>query len=420
MLRLNVRPTNCSLRRISCVSESLKVCAKLVRLPVSTVLATLVLSFSAFASDAPLSGTTSFVLDGNRIYAEIAFARADGTMRKTRALVDLGSPSMSMSPALFKELGVDHETTLSFKIGDMSVSLSASEVSADDWFPFSVGSDPKVEALLPAGIMQRYQVAIDYRQRTLTLAEPETLTPEGIPVHFRLNEKTGLIVVDASIAGHSYPVTIDNGSAYTWLRQAIVAEWLRAHPEWERGIGAVGASNMRMADDGIEGKGTLVRIPEIRLGAVRVQQVGALGIGPSNDNRDLIDWYSKKNSGPVSGWFGGNVMRGFRLTIDYRRRTMYWLRQTALDPHDLDQVGLTLKQQSGEYFVAAVVTQNGKPTVEGVVAGDKLVEVGALRLGTASWGAVFSALHGKPGELRTLVVERGGERITVHAKVVSF
>ena len=98
----------------------------------------------------------------------------------------------------------------------------------------------------------------------------------------------------------------------------------------------------------------------------------------------------------------------------------YWLPQTELNPHDLDQLGLTLKAESGEYFVAAIVTQNGKPTVEGVQVGDKLLQIGALHTGTATWGAIFSAMHGKPGEIRTLLLERDTKQFTVHAKVVVF
>lgn len=174
---------------------------------------------------------------------------------------------------------------------------------------------------------------------------------------------------------------------------------------------------MRMADDGIEATGTLVRISEIKLGSLHLQQIGALAIGPSSTNWDFIDWYSQKNPVPVIGWLGGNVLQGFRIAIDYPNRMTYWLRQTELNPHDLDQVGLTLKSKGGEYFVAAVAMQNGKPTVEGVQVGDKLLQIGALHTDAATRGAIFSAMHGKPGELRTLLLERDTRQFAVQAKV---
>jgi hypothetical protein len=367
------------------------------------------------------SGTTPFVLDGNRIYAEVSFVRPDGSLRKTRAFVDLGSPSMLLSPALYKELQLDQRKSLTLLIGGMPLYINSPDAaSVDEWFPFSVGSDLPVEALLPAGLMEKYQIVIDYRLRTLTFAAPGTLRPEGIPVPFRTNKKTGLIAVEASIAGHPYSITIDCGSGYTWLRHTAAEEWVRAHPDWLRGIGAVGPSNMRMADDGIEAAGALVRIAEIKVGRLTLRQVGALAIGPDKKNWDFIDWYSKKNPVPVIGWFGGNVLEGFRLTIDYANHTIYWLAQSDLDPHDLDQVGLTLQYKSGEYFVAGVVSQNGKPTVDSVLPGDKLIQIEALEASGAPRGSVFSALHGQPGQIRSLLLERNGRQFRVQAKVSSF
>lgn len=268
--------------------------------------------------------------------------------------------------------------------------------------------------------MQKYQIVIDYQLRTLTFAQPGTLRPAGIPVPFRADEKTGLIAVEASIADHPYLITIDCGSGYTWLRKSAAEDWLRLHPDWMRGVGAVGASNMRMADDGVEASGTLLRIPEINLGELKLRQIGALAIGRDKKNWDFMDWYSEKNPAPVIGWLGGNVLKAFRLTIDYPNHTIYWLSQTELDPHDLDQAGLTLQYKAGEYFVAAIVLQNGKPTVAGVLPGDKLIRIDGLPTSGAQWGGVFAALHGKPGQIRTLTLERNGKQLTIEAKVMSF
>jgi hypothetical protein len=260
------------------------------------------------------------------------------------------------------------------------------------------------------------------RDGPLALARPGTLKFQGIPLPFHINRKTGLIAVEASIDGRSYPITIDNGSAYTWVRQSTVKNWLALHPDWERGVGAVGASNVRMSGDGTETFVTLLRIPEIAMGSLRLKDVGVLAAGPGRlfGNLDLFDWYSEKNAVPVIGWVGGNVLKGFRLTIDYPIQTMYWLRQTGPDSHDLDQVGLTLRFDRGEYTVAAVVKKHGAPTVDGVLPGDRLVRVGGRETRNATWGALYNAMHGKAGETRMLVLERDGNRLTVVAKSLLF
>jgi hypothetical protein len=368
----------------------------------------------------PTSGTADFVFQGNRMFAELGFVRPDGTLHKAYAFVDLGSPSAVVSPALFKELGLDQKKPLSFRVGEMTVIVDSSTVENSSWLPSSLGDDRKVEAVLPAGIMQKFQVVMDYAQRTLTLAQPGTLQPQGVPIPIRINDKTGLVVVDATINGKPYAITIDNGSAYTWLQKSAVQPWLNSHPDWQRGIGAVGASNMRMEDDGIEATGTLIRIPEIKLGSLSLPQIGALAIGPSKTQGDFIGWYSKKNPVPVIGWLGGNVLQGFRIMIDYPNHVSYWLSQTALDPHDLDQVGLTLISRQGSYFVGAVASQNGKPTVDGVQVGDKLLQVDKLKISGATRGSILSAMHGKPSEVRTLILERDGKTFTIEARIREF
>jgi hypothetical protein len=377
----------------------------------------------AYAQGSSSVGVTAFELDGNRIYAELGFLRPDGTIHRALAFVDMGSSSMTLRESLFNELRLDQNGALKFKVGDLSVEVPRTQTLSEHREPSSIGSALKVEAMLPAGVLQRYQVVIDYRRRTLTLAEPHTFRPEGIPVPFHINSKTGLIAVDASIDGKPYPITIDNGSAYTWFRQSAASTWLASHPAWARGVGAVGASNMMMSGDGTETLGTLLRIPEISLGSLILKDVGALAAGPGrtfSGDVDLFDWYSQKNAGSVIGWIGGNVLKGFRLTIDYRDHLTYWLKQADPDARDLDQVGLTLRRDGDKYFVAAVASKNGKPTVEGVSAGDRLIRVGELEIGTAPWGAIYAAMHGKPGEPRSLILERNGNRLAVTATVTAF
>jgi len=147
------------------------------------------------------------------------------------------------------------------------------------------------------------------------------------------------------------------------------------------------------------------------------------GAGPGkgfSGGLDFFDWYSRKNPVPVIGWLGANVLKSFCLTIDYPNRMTYWLRQSELDPHEIDLVGVTLKAVGGSYFVAGVATQNGKPTVDGVLPGDKLLKIDGLPTASATWGALFSALHGAPGDSRTLILERNGKQLAVQAKVTAF
>jgi C-terminal processing protease CtpA/Prc len=86
----------------------------------------------------------------------------------------------------------------------------------------------------------------------------------------------------------------------------------------------------------------------------------------------------------------------------------------------LDQVGVTLEKRSDGYFIAGIVQKSGKPTVDAVRVGDKLIQVDNILLSSATRGAIFSALHGEPGSVRVLVLERDGHQLTLPAKVTAF
>jgi hypothetical protein len=392
--------------------------------------------FPSPASEAPATGTVPFILDDNRMFAELAFVRPDGSLRKAFAFVDLGTPVPVLDEKLYKELQLDQNKPLVFRIGEIEVRVESRAVQTDTG-SFLTGPNGKatipVEAVLPGSVMKSYQVIFDYARQSLTMARPNTLKAKGIAVPCRVNDKTGLISIDAVIAGHSYPLAVDSGSAYSWFRDEIAQQWVKVHPDWKRGKGAIGEGNMQTRPDGAEAGATILRLPEISLGSLRLEQIGALGIAPkappfppapgeSAVHGDFFDWYSKKAPEPVIGWLGGNVLKGFRVMIDFPRHMTYWEHESDLDPHDLDQVGVTLETRDTEegYFIAGVAEKDGRPTVEGVQAGDKLIQVDDLRLAGATRGAIFSALHGKPGTVRVLILERRGKQLTVQAMATGF
>ncbi|HEY3951105.1 hypothetical protein [Phenylobacterium sp.] len=371
------------------------------------------------AAAEPASGTTRFILDGNRVYAELDFLRPDGSVHRALAFVDMGAPDMTVNEALHEDLHLGADQPLAFKVGGLTVRVPASSVQQTHGRPQGLAGE-SVEATLPASVLQTYQVVIDYRARRLTLARPGVLKPVGVATPFRINEATGIISVDAIIDGSRYALTIDNGSAWTWLRQDAVRDWESRHPTWAHGVGAVGASNMMMVGD-LEATGLLARVPTMAVGAVSLTSVDVLGPGPTTAFPfELFDWYSRKNARPVLGWLGGNVLKRYRLTIDYPHRELYWLAESPPDRHELDQVGVTLRRRGADYLIAAVARRNDCLSVPAARVGDKLLAVDGMALKDASWGAIFTALHGRPGERRTLTVERDGQVMRIAAAVTAF
>jgi len=104
---------------------------------------------------------------------------------------------------------------------------------------------------------------------------------------------------------------------------------------------------------------------------------------------------------------------------DYANGATYLEKTGALDAHDLDLVGVTVQAQTdGRFVVVGVAKQNGKEIADAVRAGDKLIKVEKLDVSGAALVKVIDSLRGKPGEQRTLVVEREQKPLTIKAPVV--
>jgi len=169
---------------------------------------------------------------------------------------------------------------------------------------------------------------------------------------------------------------------------------------------------------------------------VRLRDVGIVGVAKlSADGPTLGAFYSQKSARPVKGFLGPNAFRAFRVEIDYAGGAVYFEKPgaevevsaaksekgTDFDSHDMDLVGLTLRPEpTGSYQVIGVATKDGKPSVEGVEPGDKLLEIDGLKATGATMGTVVDARRGAPGDTRTLLLERNGKQFKIVAKVERF
>jgi hypothetical protein len=365
--------------------------------------------------------TVPFLLDHNRVFVDLKFPRADGKVRNARAFVDMGGADFTFAEGLAKELRLEQAKTLDIRIGGAPLFIDYTKVTAEIYGVKSIARAGTVEVNLPAVVLMNYDVVFDYKARTMTLASPGTIRHEGIRIPCRVNPKTGLISIQIGIGSHGYPVTIYNGAAYTWIRRPVVRGWVEAHPDWLRGMGAIGDGNM----NGTEAETTalLARIPVVDIGTLALKDVGLVGytetIKPGKE--EFFDWYSKKAPQAVIGFIGGNILKSFRVEIDYVNHATYWLQETGIDHDDMDEVPVVLRpERDGSYTVIGICERNGKKLIDGVLPGDKLISVGNLAVRIATFGTVLQALHGHPGDTRVLVLERNGKRLQVAAKVAQL
>jgi hypothetical protein len=371
--------------------------------------------------------TLPAALDHGRMTVEVEILRDDGTVRKAAAWVDTGNQTLNLAAPLARELGLN---TSGLEDGGGRHSVASSSPAppmrlgglllAGDDVPVRISPGARVvpgvaaEVQLPAALLRRLQVVFDYPGSRLTVARSASAEPRGTPVPCRVNPRTGLLCVTASLDGDAVVLGVDTGSAGTWVSDRLTSAWSSRHPTWPRTTGALGSANFFGFD--FETAGALTRIPAMGIGPVTIRNVAVLGLDQS-----LFDWYSKKSAETVAGFIGANVLRRFRVAVDWPRQMTWWEPEPERDDRDLDIVGMTLRPEpDGTYTVAGVAVRGGRPAVAVVEAGDRLMRVGALEVTGATMGVVLDALRGAPGDTRTLVLDRQGRTVTVEATVTSF
>jgi len=372
-----------------------------------------------------------FILEGDQILIEVEAEGPKGR-RKLLANLNMGNAESGWMQHVYDEVGHVHGQPVKFRIGGIPVEVApgASAVVPDAAYPdrqwgFFFFTHP-LEGTVQCGVLQNFDISLDYQQKTLTLASPGTLPHDGVAIPIRLKPETGVSTVDFRVDGKAYPMVIDVGGPYTWVRNSTSGEWLKAHPEWRRATGAVSLVNYGMTDYSGEEEGTVMRLDKAAIGPMEIDNVGLFGVGggmgPLNiiSSETLYDTWQKGAPEPVVAWLGANVLKHYRITIDYQAHMSWWKKLSDFDPHELDQVGLEFAYDKGIYSIARIVEKDGKPTASGVEDGDKLVAVDDAPVKGWSRDQLFGALHGKPGDMHRVTVQRGDQTLTVSLPVTAF
>ncbi len=374
------------------------------------------------------------VIEGDQIYFEAEMEGPKGS-RKVLSNLNMGHGFSAFMMRVFGDVGFVPHSPIHLRIGGVPI-----EAAPDVTAPIPDVDPPgrqlfdtffathKVEGMIESGVLQNFDIALDYSQKTLTLASPGTLPHDGVAVPIRLKPETGVVSVDVTVDGKVYPMVIDTGGPFTWVRPGTAEAWLKDHPERNRGTGAVGEANYWMKDTPAEQEGTIIRLPEAKIGPMSVANFAVLGTDPrmggvyGMDKTEAMyeNWQKNNTPGGEVAWLGANVLKHYRVTIDYKAHMSWWKKIDDIDPHELDQVGLSFIYDKGVYSVGRVATKDGKPTVSGVEKGDKVVAVDDVAATGWSRDQLLAALRGKPGDIHRVTFDRGGKTLTLSLPVTAF
>ena len=120
---------------------------------------------------------------------------------------------------------------------------------------------------------------------------------------------------------------------------------------------------------------------------------------------------------PVVGTLAGNVLRQFRIDLDYPAGVAY-LESGRRGRVDLDCVGLIVQVKGdGTVLVSGVARKNGRPEITGVQAGDTLLRVDHHDVTGAPLAAIHEYLSGTVGDKKRLTVRRGKQTFSISAVV---
>ena len=375
----------------------------------------------------PKSVTVPATIDHNRVVIPADIRRADGSTQTIRAWVDNGNPELDLSRRVATMLGLtvtcgDQECTApaprEIVIGGMTIPLAELKEAKIPLRPVNaaavMASGMNAEINLPSSILRHYDVLVDFPGRKFSIGIAGTMHFQGSSGKVQINAQNGLIQVPSQIEKKKYNLALDLGASISFLSDDLFAKLQAAHPDWPQMTGAVGSANMWGADE--EAKWKLMRVDRVQYGPLFLTNVPFVSL-----SKLTMDFFEKRAGIATAGLLGADAMQNYRVGLDYAHSTVYFDIGRTFNFPDFDVVGLVLRpEDDGRYTILGVAEFGGKPSVDGVQAGDHLEAVNDIPVRGVSMGQVWSMLGGTSGQQKKLTIERGGKQFSVAATIQHF
>lgn len=395
-------------------------------------MAAVILAFAGRAAvcQAPAhSATVAMTVSNNRVFVPLRVTGPTGQSRVVQFWIDSGGDTLTLSGRLARELGLKPVgrsflgmgeqrfltiATPGLAIEGMPIDLANVGVAASsDLHSKRLFAGIEGEGFLPAKVLKKYDVVFDYPRGSFTLAQAGTLTHRGSPVAFSVQATTGFGRVELAIDGKTYGFMLDTGAAFTGMSRTLMDRLAEQHPAWRRSLGAVGSANMVGKRFDVDNE--LLLMPGVTWGPFHLDHVAAV-TRPAGVYEKYV---SADMSAPIVGALAGNVLRQFRVDLDYGHGAAYLEFHPEQGNGGLDCVGLIVQMMpNGSVLVSGVAGRNGQAELPGVRPGDRLLRVDGVVVTGASLAEVLKALAGRVGESKSLTFQRAGRSRVVSAQVL--
>lgn len=228
-----------------------------------------------------------------------------------------------------------------------------------------------VDGILGAEFFRRYVVQIDYPARQLNVFDPETYQYNGsgavLPLTFKHNHPHINIQIQAENGELiDCDTVVDTGARSALI---LARPFVEEHNLLKLTPKTFASSAIGAGLNGIS-KGILGRLKTVRLGSIVIEHPVTTF---SQDTQGVF-----ASTSVLQGNIGGEILRRFRVTFDYKRKQMM-LEPTAelTTPYEFDMSGLFLRSDGAEFKTIRIerVQENAPAGEAGIQAGDELLSI---------------------------------------------
>jgi hypothetical protein len=330
--------------------------------------------------------------------------------RPVRALVDTAGTAICLRQSLVDELDLDVHEWLDdqgvavsvveppvLRVGDAVLDLEGLVAYGfEDVRPLGLAAR-HADLLLPATVLRRHHVVLDDPAGSITVGAPGSLERRGVAVPTMIDPDTGLVLTSVEVDGEVFELVLDTAVTSCLAVDPLLRAWQADHHDWPTSASAVGPGNMTGLP--MEAKVPMIRVPLLEWGSFQLPQVAFSWRGEA----DVLG----------EGALGGNVLRLFRVELDYSGGSVRVEQGTPFPEHDAELVGVVLVLGDEGYEVAATVSG-----LEDVRPGDHLLAVGGRAVDDLALPDVLDQLRGTPGDRKHLTLRRDGEVVEVDVPVL--
>lgn len=273
--------------------------------------------------------TVPLAVEGNRPFIEVSFRKADGSVRSARFLLDTGGGGFLLSEPLARDLGLHwgtpmHEEGKEFALVTDSVTASVNDfrlhlnpqrilvMIGDSSTMPSVA--PHADGTIPGHVLAQYDVVFDYPGGTFTIARPGVLQHRGAKLPMPVAPRSGFPRTEIVVSDTTYGLLVDTGASFTMVSEAVLKAWGANHSDWPRYTGAYGEA----ATLGGQTLETMF-LPGAQWGPLHLGKFGVVSQREGTFER----YMSGMMSSPIIGSLAGNVLKSYRIELDYAHQQLY-------------------------------------------------------------------------------------------------